>query len=261
MKCRLCQSDQLKMYYTQGNEGQYKFYKCQKCGLVNLDIDNLNTTEHQEKYADAFPDPFNKELNWGSHLTYMFIKEHIPTRGVFFDIGCGNGALLLMARNDGWQVKGLEILPSLAKKITEKLDIEVITNDFLKLEKSSEQFDLLALRHVLEHIPDSILAMQKINMLLKMGAYAVLEFPNIEGFTFKMQRLMTKLGLHKRKYSQDYVPGHCNEFSRRSFNYLAQITGFEMVRWETYSLKSNNYFLYKILKTGSKARVLIRKIV
>ena len=49
----------------------------------------------------------------------------------------------------------------------------------------------------------------------------------------KLKRLATRLGLYKRKFAADFVAGHCNEFCKTSFAYLAEQTGFAIVRWET----------------------------
>ena len=35
MECRLCGGSDLTLYYTQGDRDQFRFYRCQACGLVN----------------------------------------------------------------------------------------------------------------------------------------------------------------------------------------------------------------------------------
>jgi 2-polyprenyl-3-methyl-5-hydroxy-6-metoxy-1,4-benzoquinol methylase len=176
------------------------------------------------------------------------------------DIGCGSGALLFYARQDGWQVKGLELSENLAKEVKLKHNIEVTPINFMDLENFEEKYDLVTLRHVLEHIPDSRLAMSKIHKLLKPGGLAVLEFPNIEGMSFKLKRLLNWLALAKKKYNPDFVPGHCNEFSKKSFRYLASEAGFEILTWQTYSRNTLASVFYQLFPVGTKARVLICKI-
>lgn len=258
MDCRLCGSAQLKLYYSQGNNDQFKFYKCDNCSLVNLDMAN---GIDQGKYSLEFIDPFNMQhkQNRDKLETYKFIRKYIKPEGKYLDIGCGNGKLLQLAQNDGWKVHGLELSQFFADKIKESLNIEVTVANFLEFE-SDLKYNLVTLRHVFEHLPDSILAMTKINRLLEQGSYAELEFPNIEGLSFKIKRFTNKLGLFKKKYSKDYVPGHCNEFSKKSFNYLLSKTGFEMTKWVTYSSKPLTNLIYRYIPIGCKARVIIRKI-
>lgn len=258
MKCRLCDSENLFHYYSQGNNKEYKFYKCKNCGLVNLDMkDGLDQGKYTETYID--PNDESHKQNRSQTKTYKFIKKSINKTGKYLDIGCGNGKLLILAQNDGWQVKGLELSDFYAKTIKEKFDIDVDVGNFLKFNRPSEKYDLITLRHVLEHLPDSKLALSKINELLVDGGLAVLEFPNIDGYELKFKRLIEKLGLLKKKYSENYKPGHCNEFNEKSFKFLTNLTGFELITWQTYSSKKSIDFLYKWTNLGSKARVLIQK--
>ena len=260
MECRICESKELKLLYSQGDKLQYKFYKCAKCGLVNLDTKGLVISKNQEKYFGRFKPIENYENEIGAKAAYNFIKKYVPIKGSYLDIGCGGGSVLYFAKKDGWKVKGLEISPDYAKYVKEKLDVEVYTANFLHYENSSEQFDLVSLRHVLEHLPDSILAMNKISALLKKGGYAHFEFPNINSLSHKFRRIMTNLKLSNKKYDASYNPGHCNEFSKRTFKYLLKLTNFELVRWETYSFKPNTNFFYNNIKIGTKARAIVRKI-
>jgi SAM-dependent methyltransferase len=228
--------------------------------LVNLDITNLNTVSNQEKYALEFIDPVPDKNNKGAVQTFEFIKGYVDFIGDYLDIGCGNGALLLRARQFGWKVHGLELSPFLAQKVKEVTDIDVDVINFLEFENNHNTYDLVSLRHVLEHLPDSILAMQRIRSILKYKGLVLLEFPNIEGFTFRFKRFLEKTGIHRKKYGANYVPGHCNEFSKRSFEYLAKKTGFEVIRWETYSSKKSLNWFYKTFPIGIKARVLVMKV-
>lgn len=262
MKCRVCGSANLKYYYSMGSEGQFKYYKCNNCGLVNVDLENVKLLENQEKYSLIYPDPKSPQTNIGSYESYKFIKKHLPEKGYYLDIGCGNGSLLYFAREIGWEVKGFELSQFLANKIRETLDIEVKVGNFLteELEVEQQQYDLVSLRHVLEHLEDSVQAMNQINKLLKPGAYALLEFPNIEAVSFKVKRFLEKNNIKKKKYRKDWVPGHCNEFSLEPWQYLLNETGFKLLKWETYSLKPLNNSFYKFFNIGNKVRTLIQKI-
>lgn len=260
MKCRLCESDQLKLYYIQGNRGEFRFYKCTVCGLVNYD---LSGGLDQGKYAGTYISPFDEQIkmNMDQTRTFRFITSHLKHEGRILDIGCGNGRLLYLFNETGWVVKGVELSPLLAQSVKNTLQIEVDVADFLEyVSGETDSFDVVVLRHVLEHLPDSILALSKINALLKPDGYAVMEFPNIEGMDHRIKRLLQRAGISRKKYRMNYKPGHCNEFSRKSFSYLTKKTGFKIVVWETYSHKPLANFVYNHLKIGSKARTIIKKV-
>jgi len=247
------------LFYTQGNSDQYRFYRCENCGLVNLDLSGLDHRENQEKYAREYPNPHDPRVNRGPFGSYAFIEKMLPAKGRFLDVGCGNGALLARARDSGWDVRGLELSPFLADQVEQHLRIEVEVADFMSYEPTGRQFDLVSLRHVLEHLPDSNRALRSIARLLKSGGHALLEFPNIDGLSFRLRRARQRLGWRKR-YAADYRPGHCNEFSRSSFEFLLGRTGFELVVWQTYTYRPFKNFLYNHIHIGTKARALIRKV-
>jgi SAM-dependent methyltransferase len=259
MRCRICGSQALELFYTQGHLNQYRLYRCTQCSLVNLDLEGLNLLAHQEKYAGEDEIPVDYEKESSARQSYMFIAKYVPVRGNFMDIGCGGGGLLYFAQQDGWRVKGLELSSVLAKLVSKKLGVIVEDGDFLKYNRDEGMFDLVSLKHVLEHLTDSILTMKQISRLLKPGGYAHLEFPNINGISFRIKRLLTNTRLYRKNYPPDWQPGHCNEFSKASFEYLLGITGFSLIRWETYTSKPFMDYIYNRFHVASKARVIIRK--
>jgi SAM-dependent methyltransferase len=260
-QCRLCGGGDLRLYYTLGNAGQFRYFKCEKCALVNYD---LRTGLDQEQYTREFIDPTDNadERNFDKDQSFGFIQRYVEKPGTLLDIGCGTGRLLYLARDAGWQVKGLELSGEMAEFVRSRLHIDVDVADFLDSEPSDNElggYDVVVLRHVIEHLPDSLLAMKKISLLLKPDGYLLLEMPNIEGMTKKFSRAIISLGLHKRRFSSDFKAGHCNEFCRESMQSLANLSGYSMVRWETYSKKPVANWLYNRIPVGNKARVLLRR--
>lgn len=261
MRCRLCNDDKLFLYYTHGNQGQYKFYKCRKCKLINYD---LSAGQDQLKYTGRryiHPDEKQNKQNIDQANTFHFIRRRIKRPGKLLDIGCGNGKILVMAREYGWEVKGLELSESLAQAIRQWFGIEVAVADFLIYDNPNDKsrYDVVILRHVLEHLPESILAMTKIYDLLKEDGHAIMEFPDIECLNFKIKRFLSRVGFRRKKYKENYKPGHCNEFSKQSFKYMLNSTGFQLLEWQYYSSKPFLTFFYQLLPIGSKVRVLIGK--
>jgi SAM-dependent methyltransferase len=167
-----------------------------------------------------------------------------------------------LAKRAGWKVKGLELSSDMAEFVHRRVGVEVQVADFMDMEPDPDdlgRYDLVVLRHVIEHLPDSVLAMSKISRLMKPDGFLLLEMPNIEGFTMKWSRAVVKLGLYKRRFARDYKAGHCNEFCRESMHYLARQTGFSVVRWETYSMKRIPNWFYNRVHIGNKARALLRR--
>ena len=257
MICKLCGASELKLFYTQGDQRQFKFYRCQNCRLVVYDT---RSGVNQEKYILTRVDPrAPTRQNRGHRQTYAFIKRHVTPPGRMLDLGCGDGTVLWLAKQDGWDVKGVELFPEHAKLVRETLGFDVETSDITGYTGVDEAWDCVVLTHVLEHLPDPVGALKKIHRLLKPGALAVLEFPNIDAFDARLRRLLDRLKIHRRKYAATYVPGHVQEFCRGSFEYAARTAGLALEVWETYSINPLQYVLFRNVPIGNKARVLVRR--
>ena len=258
--CRLCGGNDLSLYHVMGNDGQFRYFKCATCHLVNYD---LATGLEQAHYEEPDKDPTDDKERWNldKDQSFAFVGRYLSPPGRMLDIGCGNGRLMYVARRAGWDVKGLELSPVMAKLVRQRLGAAVVVANFLEVEPEAideAKFDLICLRHVLEHLPNCLLAMRKIRGLLIRGGHVLIELPNVESISKKFKRLTTRLGIRKPVYADDMVIGHANEFCRASFEYLLGATGFELVRWETYSRKPLANLIYNNVHIGSNARALIR---
>ncbi len=258
--CRLCAGTDLNLYHSMGNDGRFRYFKCSNCKLVNYD---LAAGLGQEQFEVLDKDPTDDADGWNQQKdrSFEFVRRYIKSPGSMLDIGCGSGRLMFVARRAGWQVKGLELSPEMAEFVHDKLGEDVVVADFLEVEPrtiSAIPFDLISLRHVLEHLPDCLLAMRKLRALLRPGGYILIEIPNVESISKRVKRFMARVGLRRPNYPPDMVIGHANEFCRPSFEYLLRETGFTLVRWETYSKKPIANYIYNRVHIGGSARALVK---
>ena len=258
-ECRLCGSDDLTLWMREGRHRDLDYYRCGNCALWNYDLDcGLDQAQYTETYIS--PEDTGHKYNQDNLRSWAFLEKYAPEPGRLLDIGCGSGGLLYPAREAGWQVRGMELSEQTAKNIREDQGFDVIVSNFLEYDNpDGEQYDVVVLRHVLEHLPDSRLAMTKIGELLVDGGLALLEFPNTASVSYAIKRQLKNRGLKNKKYSSDWRPGHCNEFCRESFEYLLDETGFELVVWQTYSNKDFANGFYRLVPVASKARTIVRK--
>ncbi len=241
-----------------GDRNQFRFHRCRSCRLVNADLAaGLGQTKYE---ATAAIDPFDPRplRNRVQTQTYAFLRRHLHPPGRLLEIGCGNGRLLKLAADDGWSVAGIELSEQLAGTASRRLGLPIRAADFLADAPGDGSFSVVVLRHVLEHLPDPRRALRRIAARLLPGGHALLEFPNIDGWDLRWKRALQRAGLHRKRYAPDYRPGHCNEFCRASFEFLLAQTGFERIRWETYSYHPLANAFFTRVPVGNKARALIR---
>jgi len=258
-ECRLCGSSDLALWVTDGRHRDLNYYRCMKCGLWNYDLSlGLDQTQYTHTYVS--PDDAGYKSNVHNAATWAYLSKRLPVPGRLFDIGCGNGSLMVFAREGGWEVRGLELSADMAARVRAVSQLDVQAGSFPDAEVPRDQsYDVVVLRHVLEHLPDSIGAMRRINAMLKPGGHALLEFPNTGSASYRYKRWLKNRGLNNSKYAEDWRPGHCNEFCREAFEYLLSRTGFELVDWGTYSNSPLANAVYRIFPIGSNARALVRK--
>ena len=258
-RCRLCGGDQLRPWMLEGRNRDLVYYRCADCKLWNYDLDcGVDQTQYTANYVSP-ADPEDRD-NRNNLRSWRFFRRYLQAPGTMLDIGCGNGAFLYFARQEGWQVRGLELSDSAARAIREDQGIDVDVASFLDYDGDADsRFDVVVLRHVLEHLPDSRLAMLKIAALLKDDGVALLEFPNTGSVGYGWKRLLKNRGLRNRKYAADWRPGHVNEFCREAFEYLLQKSGFDLVEWRTYSNKPFANAVYRFFPVASKVRAVVRR--
>ncbi|HIB84432.1 MAG TPA: class I SAM-dependent methyltransferase [Chromatiaceae bacterium] len=94
------------------------------------------------------------------------------------DMGCGNGAFLLRAHSAGWDVVGADFdLKAVEAARSQGLDVRL--GGVESLDPSVEQFDVITLAHVIEHVHQPVEILQACYDLLKPGGFMWIETPNI----------------------------------------------------------------------------------
>lgn len=92
------------------------------------------------------------------------------------DIGAGAGMFLRLAREEGYEVEGLEPNQEAAQRLRETFGIpvhEALLEDFA----ASCKYDLVTMWDLLEHLRDPRSAVEKISMILKPDGQLLVEIP------------------------------------------------------------------------------------
>ncbi len=97
-----------------------------------------------------------------------------------FDVGCGTGALLSVARERGWQVRGLEVGKESSQYARDCLGIDVAETSLYDADIEAESFDVVAMTEVIEHIEDPLDALRRVRRWLRPGGLLLLTTPNVQ---------------------------------------------------------------------------------
>lgn len=97
--------------------------------------------------------------------------------GHLLDVGCGNGRYLCAMRALGWTVQGVEFSED-GVRVCRKANLPVHHGDIASAALPREHFDVITVRHVIEHIPDTGAFFDEIVSVLKPGGQLILATPN-----------------------------------------------------------------------------------
>lgn len=278
-KCNLCHGDDYKLLFKNydrlhENPGVFNIVKCKNCELVYLNPRPKNI----KKYYPTEYEPYNidrkdfyeflvsklmtsyyrkdkKMLDYLNSFLYEKIYTPVPEefRGKILDVGCANGVYLYNLRNQGWDVYGIEPSQEAVNFARNKFALKNVKQGFLEDNNYPDEFfDVVTLRHVIEHLPDPKEAIMEIKRILKKGGLLIITTPNFDSINEK---------IFKQFWFPLETPRHLYLFTLKTMRKLLKVSDLTIIKTKydisTYSLaRSLNYCL------GNKdtIRKLLKKI-
>jgi SAM-dependent methyltransferase len=186
-------------------------WKCPFCGaLPNLSNSyisfNPNLDAARESYNPEFFDKLAKiEANhfwfeYRNKLILWIIQQYSPLAKNFLEIGCGTGFVIsyIQRMMPRLVISGSEIYSEGLKFVSVRLkDVTLYQMDARQIPFNNE-FDLIGVFDVIEHIEDDSNVLQQINKALKPGGKVVITVPQHKFLWTKID----ELSYHKRRYTK-----------------------------------------------------------
>lgn len=178
----------------------------------------ISHTDNQEKFINKiYKFAQNYTLNWKLNLVKASIGKDL-TKGSLLDIGAGTGAFLHKASLSGWAVTGLEPNEGAREICKEKYNLATQGAEKL-VELPDENYDVVTMWHVLEHVHQLHENMNHIKRVLKSSGRVLIALPNY----------MSQDGQHYEAYWAAYdVPRHLYHFSPGAVSKLAEQHNMEI---------------------------------
>ena len=152
------------------------------------------------------------------------IERFALRRGRLLDVGCGPGYVLAQARARGWQVRGRELSEWACRYARERLGLDVRPGTIADETRDDGLYDVIALYHTLEHLPDPLPALERARALLRPGGRLVIEVPNYGGLDARM---------FGDRWEGLRLPYHLTHFEPATLRRLAERAGFRVLALET----------------------------
>ena len=101
----------------------------------------------------------------------------IPNKGRMLDVGCGDGSIVKLAQDLGWDAEGVDFDPQ-AVDAARRKGLSVRTGSLSHQHYPEDSFDLVLMSHVIEHVHDPLATLAEIRRILRAGGTLVLTTPN-----------------------------------------------------------------------------------
>jgi len=230
--CPICSTDiDLKafkeVYISPFNNQEYKRYVCPKCDIHWWGPLKIIPEFYESEVFDtqiAFHDGMVNRLK--DHHKAFF--KYFPTnvKGKLLDIGCGDGRFIKHAKEQGFEVFGIDFDQKSIEKLKENPGIDTVFSmsfdEFYEYAKTKGlKFDVITFFEVLEHQDKPRKFLEMVKELLNYCGYTAGSVPNRESISTRE--------MHVKKSWIDFPPHHFLRFSKPSLEKTLSISGFKEI--------------------------------
>jgi 2-polyprenyl-3-methyl-5-hydroxy-6-metoxy-1,4-benzoquinol methylase len=222
--CLICNTD------SEGTEREvwavdryFKALKCQECGLITIDP-GLTEKGLQKYYQDNMGRRLDQKKKLEDRklqyqLDNQMIEKHI-NKGKVLDVGCGGG-FFLSALSEDFNKYGIDIDEESINYGKENYGYTFKAEQIGEDSFSSNYFDLIIFRGVIEHMYDPKKALSRATELLKKGGFLYFcATPNVDSFCAE---------LYREKWNLWHPIQHINHFSVKTLHNLCGKENYDIV--------------------------------
>lgn len=227
IQCNLCNGNKGKSIYTYSyNDRNSEILKCYDCGhlylypipLIELDERKMETVSSAEFYGNKLLKTIHEKVVIKREIrnAKKFLKSNNPT---LLDIGCGTGWTTEIWRNNGFNVTGLEPSSARSNIASGTYNINIV-NQYLENFQTDTKFDVIIMRHLLEHIEDPSAMLKKIQSFLKPEGLLIIIIPNIDS-----------IGRYIFGENWEWIlPWHLHFYTPRTLTMLVEKMGYKKMK-------------------------------
>ncbi|MBU0929642.1 MAG: methyltransferase domain-containing protein [Nanoarchaeota archaeon] len=266
VKCNLCGSseyevvhkglkdeniDLTKKYTSSSNViGNDQIVRCKNCGLKYVNP-RLTEKEIVSGYSEGSDELFVSQTR-GRELTFkksLKLIDKYSQKGKILDIGTAGGSFLKVAKDKLWDVEGIEPNKWLCDWALKNYGIKIKQGTLFdkKNKFKDDEFDVITLWDVLEHVADPKKTLEECNKIMKKNGLLVVNYPDIGS---PVSKAMGKRWIF-------LLSVHLFYFDKKTIKKILNETGFDVIKikkhfqslslgYLVYRMQAYNKFLYKI---------------
>jgi SAM-dependent methyltransferase len=187
---------------------------------------------------------------------YRWVTKRLSTHGqkTLLDIGSGFGENLAVYKEHGWNVVGIEFNQYASQRSRELFGVPVLNEPIETAKLPREQFDLITMWGVLEHLTDPIAVLTSILKHLTPGGSLVFMVPQFDSLTTSFLRDHPDLA--DRHLDGDK---HITVYTRKGVEFLARKMNLAVVDIVTRGLDFTTILGYTQNESKTRLFKLIQK--
>lgn len=166
----------------------YRVVRCNSCGLIRsdpvADAEVLAQLYEQSSF-DYEEEVANLQLTYGRYLSKL--EQHGARKGMLLEIGCGNGFFLEEALRQGYEaVRGVEPSTEAVAKASPNVRPHISCSIMRPGLFDADQFDVICMFQVFDHIPDPDDLLDECFRVLKPGGLILGLNHNVEAVSARL---------------------------------------------------------------------------
>ncbi|MGY3087530.1 2-polyprenyl-3-methyl-5-hydroxy-6-metoxy-1,4-benzoquinol methylase [Hymenobacter sp. UYAg731] len=188
--------------------------------------------ENLTTYQPEYPAEELEHIEGKLRLRHWVLEQLRDAKGPgsFLDIGCGEGWALDYFQRQHWEVLGLDFSSFSVEKFHPRLREKLRTGDLYeevqKLVATGQQFDVLWLDNVLEHVLEPADLLRQCRQLIKLDGVLVVDVPN--DFSALQQHLLDTGQIDRPFWV--VLPDHLSYFTQPGLRNLAEATNWYVAK-------------------------------
>jgi SAM-dependent methyltransferase len=209
--------------------------KCTECGLVFRNPrPSYETIKkfYKEECSNIFFEEKIKSYRKGIFHHFLATSIKDKGKGRLLDMGCGYGIFLNLAKDQGWEVYGLELSEDASQFARKNFGLNVFCGDLKEASFPKDYFGVVTLWNVLDHTTNPLEQLLEIKRILKDDGLIFIRVPNFlfQGKSRCIGEALDKLFLGNTYLSRKISVSHLYAFTPFSITSLLESAGFSIFR-------------------------------